>query len=267
MAAYVFDPRLFVFLAVVAATMLPMERLFPLRRDQKVVRNGWRTDTLHFILSTLLTRFAAALLIVSVAALLGKFVVNPEFQWLVARQPTALQFAEAVVIYDFAAYWAHRLAHVWPWLWRFHSVHHSSSELDWLSSTRLHFFDDAIQQAARFVPIYLLGFSSATFGFLALFGPFLAFVLHANARLSLGPLRWIYISPQYHHWHHALEPRDKNFAFSLPVFDLLFGTAHCPKGEWPTQYGVAEPMPASWLGQVAHPFRWRRPARSLSGST
>lgn len=267
----IFNPRIFVFFVLVATMMMPLERFFALRKTQKLARPGWRGDLLHLVLTTLITRLATAALIVAVAVLLNKLVIDTgaakAFQRKIASQPIALQFVEAVVVYDFAGYWAHRLAHEWSWLWRFHAVHHSSVELDWLSSTRLHFIDEAIERAIKFVPIFLLGFSKETFGILALIGPFLAFLVHANVKISFGPLRWFYVSPQYHRWHHALEPRDRNFAPSLPVFDLIFGTAHCPRGQWPERYGIAEPMPDGWFAQLAHPFRPRRPAPAIAETT
>ncbi len=36
---------------------------------------------------------------------------------------------------EFLVYWAHRTTHMVPLLWRFHEVHHSSPDLDWLVVT------------------------------------------------------------------------------------------------------------------------------------
>ena len=41
--------------------------------------------------------------------------------------PLALQIVLGLVIAEIGLYWAHRLAHEWPLLWRFHAVHHSAS--------------------------------------------------------------------------------------------------------------------------------------------
>jgi sterol desaturase/sphingolipid hydroxylase (fatty acid hydroxylase superfamily) len=53
----------------------------------------------------------------------------------VARQPRIAQGAELLVLSDLIGYWMHRLFHREP-LWKFHAIHHSSEELDWLSATR-----------------------------------------------------------------------------------------------------------------------------------
>ena len=57
-----------------------------------------------------------------------------------------------------------------------------------------------------------------------------ALVIHSNSRIGIGPLKWLFASPQFHHWHHANEPAaiDKNFAGQLVFLDWLGGTCSCP---------------------------------------
>jgi sterol desaturase/sphingolipid hydroxylase (fatty acid hydroxylase superfamily) len=63
-------------------------------------------------------------------------------------------------------------------------------------------------------------------------------------------------TPQYHHWHHAVEPIDKNFAIHLPIIDRLFGTLYLPKDEWPERYGIeGRPVPEGWGKQLLWPLR------------
>jgi sterol desaturase/sphingolipid hydroxylase (fatty acid hydroxylase superfamily) len=80
---------------------------------------------------------------------------------------------------------------------------------------------------------------------------------HSNFKISFGPLRWILASPTYHHWHHANQPEayDRNFAGQLPLIDLLFGTAIMKEAEGPSAYGVDEPIPEDFVGQLIVPFR------------
>lgn len=87
-----------------------------------------------------------------------------------------------------------------------------------------------------------------------------AIFVHANVRFRLGPLRWLFSTPEFHHWHHAAEPQaiNKNYAGRLPLLDLLFGTLHMPRGRRPGAYGIGDPVPSGYLRQMAHPFR-RRP--------
>jgi sterol desaturase/sphingolipid hydroxylase (fatty acid hydroxylase superfamily) len=76
----------------------------------------------------------------------------------ISRQPLWLQAIEIYVLVDFCAYWMHRLFHRGRW-WPFHAVHHSSEELDWLASVRVHPVNDFVTKLAQVSPVLLLGFN------------------------------------------------------------------------------------------------------------
>ena len=211
-----------------------------LRSDGEAVRappaedaaSRWRTDAVHFIVNNLLITIGVVVaLVVAIVSL--HWLVNPDLQAAVQSQAGWLQFVEAVLIADMAQYWAHRAAHEVPVLWRFHKVHHSIEEMDWLAAGRLHPFDSVLTRAAAILPLYVLGFSRATFGGYLAFTAFMAIFIHANVRFRFGPLRWVTATPEFHHWHHALAPVNKNFAGQLPLLDVVFGTAHLPRGDMP----------------------------------
>ena len=54
-------------------------------------------------------------------------------------------------------YWGHRWSHEIPFLWRFHSIHHSAEEIDFLVNTRAHPFDMVFGRFCGLVPMYVLG--------------------------------------------------------------------------------------------------------------
>lgn len=70
------------------------------------------------------------------------------------------------------------------------------------------------------------------------FVSFHAVFIHANVRWRFPGLRWVIATPEYHHWHHTSDEEgiDKNFAQALPMWDILFGTAHQPD-HWPKRHG------------------------------
>jgi sterol desaturase/sphingolipid hydroxylase (fatty acid hydroxylase superfamily) len=150
----------------------------------------------------------------------------------------------------------HRLFHG-P-LWRFHAIHHSSVDLDWLSSVRLHPLNDVLTRLVQVVPFLLLGFMPTV---LLAYLPFLTFhaiLLHANVPWSFGPLRHLISSPSFHRWHHTSqsEALSKNFAGLLPLWDWLFGTLYLPNGRQPQQFGVLDQaVPDGFWRQLVHPFR------------
>lgn len=253
--AIVVRPQLAVGFALVAAVFVPLERLRPLRR-QPTLRPGWRTDVAHFFVNNLLSLAGTVVVAGVLVGVLSLAVDLEGIRTAVGLQPGPVQFAEAVLIIALAGYWAHRLAHRVPALWRFHAVHHSSEALDWLASARLHPVDLVVLDVVVGVPLFVLGFSRETLGLSVIWTVVTPFLNHSNVRLRLPVLRWILPNPEWHHWHHAAdaEALDRNFS-PFPVVDVLFGTAHLPTNRWPSGYGIREPMPDGYLRQLAHPFR------------
>ncbi|MFL5296966.1 MAG: sterol desaturase family protein [Phenylobacterium sp.] len=248
-------------LLALALVFVPLERWRPIRR----VAPDWRrltTDIFHVFLSGTLI----ALGIGAVRALLAMQVrpLLPDVIGVTVRgQPAWLQFLEILLISDFAFYWAHRMTHAIPALWRLHEVHHSSEKLDWLAGHRVHPLDQLVNAAIIATPGVLLGFSPGPLLAYALIYRWHAVFLHANVRVDFGPLRWIVASPNYHQWHHAdqREAYDRNFGGQLVVFDWLFGTLNMPAGRLPAKIGLPAPIARDWLGQMLHPVR-RRPAEA-----
>jgi sterol desaturase/sphingolipid hydroxylase (fatty acid hydroxylase superfamily) len=157
----------------------------------------------------------------------------------VGRQPLWLQAAEVLILADFVFYWTHRAFHATR-LWPFHAVHHSSTRLDWLSSMRFHPVNDVISRVCQSVPLVLAGFAPAAV--VCMIPVVVAFIVltHAAVPWTWGPLRYVFVSPVSHHWHHSTSPEavDKNFAGVLVLWDWLFGTLYLPAGRRPETFGV-----------------------------
>jgi lathosterol oxidase len=242
-------------LLVLAIVFVPLERAFALRAQQRVLRDGFRTDLTWFFASHLLVQMTLFLTMAPAALFFG-WAVSPGLQAGVSGLPLWLQVPLAVLVADLFQYGIHRLFHAVPWLWRFHAIHHSSRELDWLAGSRLHLVDVVVTRAIAFLPLFVLGFSERAMLVYVSIVSFQAVWIHANVRTRFAWLgRWI-VTPEFHHWHHTAEPeaRDRNFAVHLPGIDALFGTAW-RADRWPTRYGVEEPVPDGWLAQLLHPFR------------
>jgi sterol desaturase/sphingolipid hydroxylase (fatty acid hydroxylase superfamily) len=242
-------------LLVLALIFVPLEAQFPLRA-QPVLRAGWQTDIKHFFVSHVGVQLFSFAALIPAQVLLA-WAVRLDFQQAVAAQPLALQFVELIVVVDLATYWIHRAFHQLPWLWRFHAIHHSSLKMDWLAGSRMHVVDVVITRSVSFVPVFVLGFAPpALYAYLA-FVSFHAVFIHANLRWRWPGLRWAISTPAYHHWHHSSDEEglDKNFASFLPLWDLLFGTAHQPQ-HWPKHYGTVKfQPPETYVGQLLYPFR------------
>ena len=97
--------------------------------------------------------------------------------------PTEVAIVLAVALVSVGNYWGHRLTHTVPFLWRFHSVHHSIEQMDWVASGRLHPLDSGFTQAFTVLPLFLLGYDAGVFAGVAVFITLLALFQHANVRL------------------------------------------------------------------------------------
>jgi sterol desaturase/sphingolipid hydroxylase (fatty acid hydroxylase superfamily) len=231
-------------------------------------RPWWRkrelvTDLIYWFVIPLFARYLRiGLLVLGAAWLFG--ITTPEGlvefyddgHGPLAQLPLWAQAAIFLIASDVMMYWLHRGFHR-PTLWRYHAVHHCSEDLDWISAARFHPINIFLGSVLTDVVLLLAGISPNVLVFL---GPFTiahsAFV-HANLNWTLGPFKYVIAGPVFHRWHHTAAERggDKNFAATFPVLDLMFGTFYMPKGEVPDAYGVADPMPPSFVGQMVYPFR------------
>jgi sterol desaturase/sphingolipid hydroxylase (fatty acid hydroxylase superfamily) len=249
-------------LAILAVIFIPLERLFALH-PHRVLRRGWRTDVVHFLVNGAALRIGMLVSVVVIGGFLRAFVPAP-LRDAVAASPGWAQIAAGLTIATIGGYAGHRAAHEVPLLWRFHRVHHSSRELDWLAATHLHPLDETFTRSVAVLPLYALGFGRVSLGAFLILITLQAIFIHANVRLRFGPLRWVIGTPQFHHWHHAREPQayNSNYAGEFPLLDALFGTLYFPANRWPAQYGVDVTQPDGYLRQIAWPFRTRCAAQS-----
>jgi sterol desaturase/sphingolipid hydroxylase (fatty acid hydroxylase superfamily) len=161
---------------------------------------------------------------------------------------------------DLVQYWTHRAYHEVPLLWRLHAVHHSVKSMDWLAGSRQHVIELLITRTLVLAPIYVLGFSKEVIDAYIVIVGFQAVFNHANVSVRLGPLRYVIVTPNFHHWHHSQdkEALDRNYAAHFAFLDYLFGTAVRSDREWPEAYGVlGDYVPNGFFKQLTFPFTWK----------
>ena len=235
---------------------VPLERVLAMHPGQKTFRRGWWNDVIYLFVNSWLIKLGLLVVIASTMAI-SKWLIPPSALAAVAAQPYWLQIIEVIVVADLGFYFTHRMFHAIPALWKFHQIHHSIEELDWLAATRVHPVDQIITKGVSLIPVLAFGFSEAAIVVFAVLYQWQSILIHSNVRIGFGPLRWLIVSPEFHHWHHSNDrvARDKNFAGQLSVLDMVFGTAHMPHGQLPSQYGIDEPLPKTYVPQLLHPFK------------
>jgi sterol desaturase/sphingolipid hydroxylase (fatty acid hydroxylase superfamily) len=252
--------RLCLWLLILMIVFVPLERLCGLH-PQKVFRKAFLTDVAYCFLSGLLPK----LLLVppmAIVAWMVHSVLPAGLHSAVAALPLWIRFPAAMIVGEIGFYWGHRWTHEIPFLWRFHAIHHSAEEMDWLVNSRAHPVDMVFTRLCGLIPIYVLGLAQPAartvdlVSLLVIFtGTLWGFFIHANLKWRFGPLGWLVATPAFHHWHHTYEePRNKNYAPMLPWIDVIFRTHYMPRAEWPSKYGIDAAIPSALVAQVLAPL-------------
>jgi sterol desaturase/sphingolipid hydroxylase (fatty acid hydroxylase superfamily) len=250
----VIDPGPLVGMIMLFVLVVPFEKLFP-RHPQRLRRPGLETDLLYGLAGRVLAVIGlvvgGALGVLSLLWVPG-LLLRP----VVALLPSPLKAVAGFLLFDALVYWAHRLSHEVPFLWRFHVIHHSSKQMDWVSGVRAHPLDGLVV-APVFVFLISAGFSPKLSGAFVIVQLVVGLFLHANVRWRWRPLHRIVITPEFHHWHHANEPdaHNTNYSTFLPVWDLVFGTYFMPADRRPQVYGAGDRIPDSLTAQLWLPLR------------
>ncbi|MFN7223151.1 MAG: sterol desaturase family protein [Paracoccaceae bacterium] len=241
---------------ILACIFIPLERLLPLHPDQPMLRRDWKNDLFYMLFNGFVVRAGFAAIAGGVMyGYQATFGANP-FP-VIATLPLWVQVICVVIVSDIGYYIAHRICHTVPFLWQFHSVHHSIEEMDWLATHRVHPVDQVFSTVLSMLPVFFLGFSVQALVISQVLFHAHSLLLHSNTRINFGPLKWVLASPEYHHWHHANEKDafDRNFAGQLSVIDTIAGTLFLPANRKPESYGMDTPMPRLYHQQFLHPFR------------
>lgn len=242
--------------AAIALLFVTAERVGPFRA-QPLLRAGFVSDVayvaIHFVLRIVINGTVAVAL-----AELGRRLL-PEWSVGALREyPIWCQTAVLIVVLDLVFYVMHRLKHRWAWWWRLHETHHSSVDLDWLAAARFHPLEKVIDRTIFLLPLTVIGASATTLLVWAGVDAFFGMFVHANIRWRLGPLKYVFVGPEMHRWHHTVDRdrQDCNYGNTLSVFDWICGTAYVGP-DFPSRFGVDDPdYPVAGLArQFFYAFR------------
>ena len=239
-----------------ALIFIVIEKLFPLRKDQPVFRPAWQTDLQHFMVNHLLIGFVLLAVNLLVHRLFG-WAAHGTLQDAVRGLNFWVALGLIVLVADLVQYAVHRALHEVPLLWRLHAVHHSARHMDWLAGSRQHLLEIILMRTLVLAPIFVLGFAKEVIDAYIIVVGFQAVFNHANVNVRLGPLRYLVVTPNFHHWHHSrdTEAIDRNYAAHLAFIDHLFGTAVQSPRAWPAHYGVqGDDVPEGYWQQLTFPF-------------
>ena len=258
------------FIALVYAGFMVLERLRPVEKTDW--SSLWLNVRLALVLQAVILFIAFWVQPVLSRAVSGWLPDGAGLIKTAAYAQQGLLFVLYLLAYDFLYYWLHRAQHRYDGLWSIHKLHHSETHVNVTTTLRVHWLEEVLKALVIILPVSLLFDGAPSAGWLAgILGIWLFFV-HANLRVSFGPLSWLLTSPAAHRIHHSLDhaKSNRNFAVIFPIWDIVFGTYQRPLAhQWPRTGVVGEAPPGFW--QAVHEplttlFGRRRSALTVGSS-
>jgi sterol desaturase/sphingolipid hydroxylase (fatty acid hydroxylase superfamily) len=249
-------------LGVVIVMMMALERLFPKARPLAAAGLRTMADKTWRVLKNasllLISAGLSPLVVIPLSALAATHALGWRPDWWSGWQGLIID----LLIMDFWIYWWHRANHEIPFLWRFHEVHHLDEFLDASSAFRFHFGEVMLSALVRAVVIWLMDIPLASVVIFETLVLSMALFHHSNVNLPdwlEKPLSKIIVTPSIH-WvhHHAIRAdTDSNYANTLAIWDIVFGSRSKTKRWNEMPIGVQTLHDEGLLGLLTRPFRNR----------
>jgi sterol desaturase/sphingolipid hydroxylase (fatty acid hydroxylase superfamily) len=221
---------------------------------------------LFFTFTTILVNFAMAAILLWASAWVVEANVGI-LQWL-PSMPLWLHLIVGLLLLDLiGAYFIHWAEHKVRWMWRFHLVHHTDTNVDTTTANRHHpgesvfrFVLTTVGVIVAGAPVYVVFLYQSLSAALSQFN-------HANIQFPKwldDALSWVLVTPGMHrvHHHYVLPYTDSNYGNIFSIWDRLFGTFRKLDNE-KIVFGIdthMEPRENAELGSLLKiPFETYRP--------
>lgn len=196
----------------------------------KVYYNKWKHagTNIFFTVTTILVNFPMAFILVKSA----DWAQETRFgllNWL-PEMPVWLYAIIGMLLLDLiGAYFVHWTEHKVKWMWRFHLIHHTDTNIDTTSANRHHpgesvfrFIFTTMGVVVAGAPMWMVMMYQSCSVVLSQFN-------HANIALPKqldNLLSWVFVTPDMHHVHHhyVLPYTDSNYGNIFSIWDRIFGT-------------------------------------------
>ena len=235
--------------------MLAAERMVPKRRQRMPPWPRLGTNLGIVAIDTLAVRLLLPVTVV------GAATWSEQQPWGLFNQvqaPFLVEFIFTILLLDLAIYGQHVAAHLLPWFWRIHRVHHADPQFDTTTGVRFHPVEILISTLYKISLVVGMGFDPLAVIAFEIMLNGTALFNHANLALPRrldGILRLLIVTPDVHRVHHSRIPAEtnSNYGFNLTLWDRLFHTwtPQPEKGHFDmdiglTQYDDARPTRLGW---------------------
>lgn len=257
-------------LAGIAGVLFVLEWIIPLRRQSHARLKRYKNN----VLLSLIGMPAARLLLLPLSYFWAAYLVQLNFgllNWL--ELPLWADVLLGCLALDYAIYLWHRINHHWPFLWRFHNVHHIDLNMDISTGIRFHFGEMLLSIPFRLLAIALFGVSPFAILLYEIIFEAATLFHHSNIKLPKKlerGLAYIMITPRQHGIHHSIVKRESNSNFGtvLNLWDKLHATAVRNVPQSAITIGIPGYLDEKEHGlrmYLIQPFKKQRPWRTKEG--
>ncbi len=223
----IFDWKGIPILFIIFWILFIAESKFELR---KRVQNKWRRTIINNIISIpsfILLRF------IFLPAMIWISIQNEKLHFGLSYLYEFPHWIEALIsifIFDYSNYLWHILNHKIHFLWRFHLVHHTDTDLDVTTATRFHFGEMAGSVFFRGTFVFLSGASPLVVIIYEIIFEAATLFHHSNTKLPRNfekALNKLFVTPRMHGIHHSNIKGETNSNYSVifSFWDRLHKTA------------------------------------------
>ncbi len=252
-------------LTVISLIVWGLEIAFPWRKNQSIIRKDFWLDGFYMYFNFFLFAIAVSGFYKLLGILFNDLGISSKSLTLLdlSNLPMWGQLIIFFIILDFVQWFTHILLHKYPFLWKFHKVHHSVKEMGFAAHLRYHWMENIFYKPLKTLAVMVLG----GFGFepeQAYIVHFVAITIghlnHSNIKITWGPLKYILNNPVMHLYHHALVlPKGSygiNFGISLSLWDYIFKTNYVPEDSGTIELGFPgdENFPHDFIHQNIYGF-------------
>ncbi|MFN3852677.1 MAG: sterol desaturase family protein [Spirosomataceae bacterium] len=184
---------------------------------------------IFFTLTTIVINFALALL-----------VLNPMIEWVTANDFGILNWLPEMPLWAYmliglllldliGAWFVHWAEHKVRWMWKFHLIHHTDTNVDTTSANRHHPGESVFRFIFTSAGAILIGAPMWLIFMYQAFSVLLSQFNHANIVIPKwldNAISWVIVSPDMHkvHHHYVLPYTDSNYGNIFSIWDRIFGT-------------------------------------------
>ncbi len=196
---------------------------------------------LFFTFTTALINLGLAGILVGAAV----FVTKQQFGLLyLFEAPIWLKTIMGIVLLDFIGAWfIHWLEHKVKWMWLFHLIHHTDTNVDVTTGLRHHPGESIFRMGFTIMAVVMLGIP---IWMVILYQSLSAIFTHFNhANIALPQkldlvLSYIFVTPNMHKvHHHKSQPlTDTNYGNIFSIWDRFFGTYEYVEDTRTLKYGI-----------------------------